>query len=100
MMRNLTEEEITERLARLDGWTRGESFIEKKYRFKSFVRAMLFANAVGYVAESLDHHPDFFIHYNEVTLRNWTHVTGGLTERDFILAQRIDATVGADKQGQ
>jgi 4a-hydroxytetrahydrobiopterin dehydratase len=96
-MKNLTEEEITERLSRLDGWTRGESFIEKSYRFKSFVRAMLFANAVGYVAESLNHHPDFYIHYNEVTLRNWTHVTGGLTDRDFILAERIDATVGGTK---
>jgi pterin-4a-carbinolamine dehydratase len=58
---------------------------------------MLFANAVGYVAESLNHHPDFYIHYNEVTLRNWTHVTGGLTDRDFILAERIDATVGGTK---
>ncbi|HSF24839.1 MAG TPA: 4a-hydroxytetrahydrobiopterin dehydratase [Blastocatellia bacterium] len=96
-MKTLTEEEITDRLARLDGWARGESFIEKKYRFKSFVRAMLFANAVGYVAESLNHHPDFFIHYNEVTLRNWTHVTGGLTERDFILAERIDAMVGTQQ---
>ncbi|HET9531874.1 MAG TPA: 4a-hydroxytetrahydrobiopterin dehydratase, partial [Blastocatellia bacterium] len=68
-MKKLTEEEITERLSRLEGWTRGESFIEKSYRFKSFARAMLFANAVGYVAESLNHHPDFYIHYNEVTLR-------------------------------
>ena len=96
-MKSLTEEEIAERLSRLEGWTRGESFIEKSYRFKSFVRAMLFANAVGYVAESLNHHPDFYIHYNEVTLRNWTHVTGGLTDRDFILAERIDATVGGTK---
>ncbi|HWP43085.1 MAG TPA: 4a-hydroxytetrahydrobiopterin dehydratase [Blastocatellia bacterium] len=90
-MKRLTEEEIAGRLSRLEGWTKGENFIEKKYRFKSFVRAMLFVNAAGYVAESLDHHPDIYIHYNEVTLRNWTHVTGGLTERDFILAERIDA---------
>jgi 4a-hydroxytetrahydrobiopterin dehydratase len=94
MMKSLAEEDIADRLSRLDGWSRGENFIEKTYRFKSFVRAMLFVNAAGYVAESLNHHPDIYIHYNEVTLRNWTHVTGGLTERDFILAERIDAMVG------
>jgi 4a-hydroxytetrahydrobiopterin dehydratase len=96
-MNSLTEEEITERLSRLDGWSRGENFIEKIYRFKSFGRAMLFASAAGYVGESLNHHPDIFIHYTEVTLRNWTHVSGGLTERDFILAERIDETIGDAK---
>jgi len=91
-MTTLTDEEIDERLVRLQGWTRGEGFIEKRYVFKSFVRAMMFANAVGYVAESINHHPDFIIHYNEVTLRNWTHVAGGVTERDFALAEKIDKT--------
>jgi 4a-hydroxytetrahydrobiopterin dehydratase len=90
-MGKLTEEEIDRRLAGLDGWSRGNNCIEKRYRFKSFVRAMLFVNAVGYVAEAMNHHPDFIIHYNEVTLRNWTHVSGGVTERDFALAEKIDA---------
>lgn len=90
-MAKLSEQEIDERLARLDGWSRGESWIEKRYQFKSFVRAMLFVNAVAYVAEAMNHHPDFIIHYNEVTLRNWTHVAGGVTERDFALAEKIDA---------
>jgi len=89
-MAKLTQEEINERLARLEGWSCGENWIEKTYRFKNFLRALLFVNAVGYVAESLDHHPDFIIHYNQVTLRNWTHVTGGITERDFTLAKKID----------
>lgn len=89
-MSSLSEEDIAERLSRLDGWSRGENFIEKTYRFKSFARAMLFASAAGHIGESLNHHPDIYIHYNEVTLRNWTHVTGGLTERDFTLAGRID----------
>jgi 4a-hydroxytetrahydrobiopterin dehydratase len=94
-MKTLSEEEIEERLAGLSGWSKGENWIEKKYRFKSFVRLMLFVNAVGYVAESLDHHPDFYIHYNEVTLHNWTHVAGGVTDRDFTLAEKIDALTKA-----
>ena len=89
----LNEEEINERLAGLRGWSKGENWIEKKYRFKNFLRAMFFVNAVAYVAESVNHHPDIIIHYNEVTLRNWTHVANAVTERDFSLAEKIDAFV-------
>ena len=89
----LTEEEITERLKRLGGWSRAENWIEKKYDFKSFLRAISFVNAIAYVAESMNHHPDIIIHYNEVTLRNWTHAAGGITEFDFALAERIDGLI-------
>jgi len=89
----LTEEEIRERLLLLDGWSRGEDWIQKKYEFKNFLRAMSFVNAVAYLAESINHHPDILINYNEVTLRNWTHAAGGITEYDFDLAEKVDALV-------
>ncbi|MEW6212256.1 MAG: 4a-hydroxytetrahydrobiopterin dehydratase [Acidobacteriota bacterium] len=95
-MTKLNETEIEDLLTRLDGWSKGEGCIEKTYRFKNFMRALMFANAVGYIAESVNHHPDIHIHYNEVTLRNWTHVASGVTERDFALAEKIDAM--ADQQ--
>jgi len=87
----LTEEQIEERLGRLPGWSRSGNWIEKKYRFKNFLRAMSFVNAIAYVAESMNHHPDIIVRYNEVTLRNWTHAAGAVTEYDFALAERIDA---------
>lgn len=90
-MAKLNEEEIDERLAELRGWSKGDNCIEKKYKFKNFMRAMSFVNAVAYVAESVNHHPDIIIHYDEVTLRNWTHVADAVTERDFALAGKIDA---------
>ena len=86
----LSEEEIEERLSRLAGWARTEHWIEKKYEFKNFLRAMSFVNAVAYIAESMTHHPDISVHYSEVTLRNWTHAAGGVTEYDFVLAEKID----------
>ena len=89
----LSEEEIEERLRSLEGWGRAENCIEKKYEFKNFLRAMSFVNAVAYIAESTGHHPDIEIHYREVTLRNWTHAAGGITEYDFALATNIDAMV-------
>ena len=87
----LTEEEISERLTRLDGWSAGEGCIERRFVFKNFLRAMLFVNSVAYAAESLNHHPDIFIRYNEVTIRNWTHAAHGVTHHDFALAERIDS---------
>jgi 4a-hydroxytetrahydrobiopterin dehydratase len=87
----LTEAEVRERLARLKGWSLSENCIEKKYQFKDFLRAMSFLNAVAFVAESMNHHPDINVHYNQVTLRNWTHAAGGITHYDFVLAERIDA---------
>jgi 4a-hydroxytetrahydrobiopterin dehydratase len=89
----LTEEEISERLSRLNGWSRDENCIEKRFVFKTFLRAMSFVNAVAYAAESANHHPDIMVHYNEVTLRNWTHAAGGVTEYDLVLAERIDALI-------
>jgi 4a-hydroxytetrahydrobiopterin dehydratase len=93
----LTDDEIQERLARLNGWSRGAKSIEKTYRFNNFLRAISFVNAVAYVAESVNHHPDLIIHYKEVTVRNWTHVAGGVTQHDFSLAERIDAIAGESK---
>jgi len=90
IMAALTAEEVDRRLTGLEGWARGENCIEKRYEFKNFLRAIFFVNAVAYIAETIDHHPDIIVHYNRVTLRNWTHVTGGVTERDFALAEKVE----------
>jgi 4a-hydroxytetrahydrobiopterin dehydratase len=97
-MQTLDDGEIMARLAQLTGWSRGAGYIEKQYQFKNFLRAMLFVNAVAYVAEAMNHHPDILIHYNEVTLRNWTHIAGGITARDFTLAEKIDALTPTDER--
>jgi 4a-hydroxytetrahydrobiopterin dehydratase len=92
----LTEVEILERLSRLNGWSRGDDWLQKKYEFKNFLRAMSFVNAVAYLAESVNHHPDILINYNEVTLMIWTHVVGGMTEYDFELAGKVDALIAKE----
>ena len=43
------------------------------------------------LAEGAGHHPDIAVHHSAVTLTLWTHSAGGLTEKDFALARRIDA---------
>lgn len=65
----LTEEEIQERPGPLKGWSRAENWIERRYEFKNFLRAMSFVNAIAYLAESMSHHPVINVRYNRVTGR-------------------------------
>lgn len=88
-MRRLSEDEIGQRLGALDGWSRSGDAIERAYRFDSFADAMAFVNRVATLAEEADHHPDIDIRYDRVRLSLSTHSAGGLTARDFALAERI-----------
>jgi 4a-hydroxytetrahydrobiopterin dehydratase len=82
----------TEIAARLTGiaWEREGSEITKVVQEKDFAEALAFVNRVGSLAEEMDHHPDIDIRWNKVTLRLSTHSEGGLTDKDFTLASRID----------
>jgi 4a-hydroxytetrahydrobiopterin dehydratase len=86
----LTESEIRDRLASLNGWDRTGNEIKKTYTFESFADSIAFVNRVSALAETADHHPDFLIQYTRVTLSLSTHSAGGLTRRDMDLAGRID----------
>ena len=56
---------------------------------QDFAQAMMFVNQVAAAAEAAGHHPDIGIRWNKVTLALSTHAVGGLTDRDFQLAARI-----------
>jgi 4a-hydroxytetrahydrobiopterin dehydratase len=86
----LSEEQVRERLKELSGWQRSGGQIQKVYPFGSFSEGMVFANRVAGIADALDHHPDMLVQYKQVTLTLTSHDAGGLTERDFKLAKRID----------
>jgi 4a-hydroxytetrahydrobiopterin dehydratase len=74
-----------------EGWNDVDNALERTFEFGNFVDALAFVNRVGELAEAENHHPDIAIHYNEVTLRWWTHTAGGVTDRDRELAARSSA---------
>lgn len=78
-------------LEELKEWQLKGEKLHKKLKFKDFVQAMEFVNAMADLAEEEGHHPDFTVHYNEVEISIWTHAVNGLTENDFILAAKIDS---------
>ena len=87
----LTESEIQERLSRVPGWERRGREIHRTWAFADFRAAMAFVNRVAELAEAAGHHPDIDIRYSKVTLALSTHDAGGLTTRDFALAESIGA---------
>lgn len=87
----LTETEITAELATVPGWARDGNSIVLTAERADFRDALLYAGAVGYLAEAAGHHPDLAIRWNKVTLTLSTHSAGGLTANDFGLARQISA---------
>ncbi|MDF1822680.1 MAG: 4a-hydroxytetrahydrobiopterin dehydratase [Alcanivoracaceae bacterium] len=68
----------------------GEEKLQRQFTFPDFGKALAFTNAVGDMAESLDHHPALLTEYGKVTVTWWTHKIGGLHRNDFICAARTD----------
>ena len=86
----LTDEQISERLVDVPGWTRQGDSIVHVETLADFKAAMLYVGAVAYLAEAVNHHPDFTIQWNKVTLTLSTHSAGGLTVNDFALAKKVN----------
>jgi 4a-hydroxytetrahydrobiopterin dehydratase len=72
-------------------WDRHGNELVKTRRGKDFADALAYVNAVGALAEEMNHHPDVDIRWSVVTLRLSTHSEGGITRLDLDLARRIDA---------
>ena len=90
----LERQQVAEQLQRLTLWTLQGNQIERLLTFENFADAMIFVNRVAEIAEEEGHHPDIRIVYNRVTLALSTHDAGGLTQKDFRLAHRIDSLLG------
>jgi len=90
-MGTLSEEEITEKLAELEGWEREGEGITKTFDRGDFVGAVKFVDSMVEPAEGMNHHPDLEISWADVKVTITTHSEGGLTANDFELAAKIDA---------
>jgi len=87
----LTDEEIQPLMAQLDGWTVVDGKrLAKTYKFRNFAQGLAFVNRAGEIAEAEGHHPDLYLAWGKVGVELFTHVIGGLSENDFILAAKLD----------
>jgi len=89
--RKLSDEEIAAALTELNGWSIEDGMLARSFAFGAYKDGLVFASAVGYLADAMDHHPDLFIGYRKATVRLSTHDVGGISPLDFALARQIDA---------
>ncbi|MEM6611158.1 MAG: 4a-hydroxytetrahydrobiopterin dehydratase [Cyanobacteria bacterium P01_C01_bin.72] len=85
----LTQAEIDQKIQAIPQWQQSEQTLTRTFKFKNFVEAIAFVDQLVEPSEAAAHHPDLAISYNKVTVSLTTHDAGGLTEKDFSLAQTI-----------
>jgi len=90
-LRKLTDVEIESRLAGLTGWAIVDGKLHRDFQFKDFVSAFAFMTGVALIAESKNHHPEWFNVYNKVVIDLTTHDAQGITSLDFELAAAANA---------
>lgn len=79
-------------LDKLDGWIYSDEMrhIEKTFFFKSYLKNISFVNAVAFLSNKLNHHPDLEISFGHCKIKLKTHDLNSVTEKDFNLAREID----------
>ncbi len=91
----LSATQVIAKLAQLEGWKLfgdgANVSIEKTFQFAGYLQTMAFVNAVAFIAEAEQHHPELLIHYQRCSVRWNTHTVQGISAADFICAAKVDA---------
>jgi 4a-hydroxytetrahydrobiopterin dehydratase len=86
----LSEIQIAQRLPGLAGFSVENGKLHKEFRFPGFVEAFGFMTQTALMAERMEHHPEWFNVYNRVVVDLTTHDAGGISEKDFELAKKMN----------
>ncbi len=95
-MKKLSEQEIEKQLKKIDGWEYVDGAIETSFEFKNFKEAFSVMTRIAFECEAQGHHPDWSNVYNSLNIRLNTHDADGVTEKDFKLAQSIEAIIESE----
>ncbi len=91
--RTYTESEIGDRLRELPGWYFEDGWIRRVYKTDGWPTTLMLVNAIGYLAEAAYNHPDLNVTWGRIIVKLSTHSAGGITDKDFELARKIDDAV-------
>jgi 4a-hydroxytetrahydrobiopterin dehydratase len=87
----LADPELSSLLAEVSGWEVVDGALQRQFAFSDYARMISFVNAVAWLAQREDHHPDLLVQWGRCTVRWHTHSVGGLSINDFICAAHVDA---------
>lgn len=90
MIAKLNEVELQTRMQDVPQWRIENGLLLRRFRTPSFPASIFFVNALAHLAERGQHHPDITIAYQDVSVGFATHSAGGITEKDFAMARKVD----------
>lgn len=93
--RTYTEAEIAAKITELNlaGWYFEDGWLRRKYNTDGWPQTLMAVNAIGYLCEAAYHHADLSVTYAKLWVKLQTHSAGGITDKDFELARKIEDTV-------
>ena len=86
----LADADVAARLSALTGWSAADAQLSKTFAFANFHETVGFVNALAWIANREDHHPDLAVSYNRCTVAWSTHDAGGITDNDVVCAAKTD----------
>lgn len=88
----MKKDEIEKLMPEIKGWevNKDGTQLSRRYTFKGFYKTMAFVNAIAWIANQENHHPDMEVGYNYCLVKYSTHAVNGLTKNDFICAAKVN----------
>jgi 4a-hydroxytetrahydrobiopterin dehydratase len=96
-MSKLTDEDIEKRLLHFPDWDYFDNAINAEFEFDNFKDCFSAMSRIAFECEALSHHPNWTNVYNTLNISLSTHEAGGVTEKDFELAQAIENIVEVEE---
>lgn len=85
--------EIAEKLVGFPGWFYEDGWIRRQYKTDGWLTTLALVNTIGFIAEAAYHHPDLSVTWAKVGVKLQTHSAGGITDKDWELAAKIEDAV-------
>ena len=86
----LGADELAGHVANLPGWQASPEGLWRSFTFADYGATIAFVNAVAWIAQREDHHPDLAVGYGTCRVAWSTHTAGGITLNDAICAARVE----------
>lgn len=96
-MEKLSEQDIETKLLRYPDWEYFDNAIHAEFEFENFKDCFSAMSRIAFECEAINHHPNWSNVYNVLSISLSTHDAGGVTSKDFDLAERIELIVEPDE---
>jgi 4a-hydroxytetrahydrobiopterin dehydratase len=90
-----TPQEVQAKIAELGlaEWYLEDDWLRRKYNTDGWPTTLMLVNAIGFLCEAAWHHADLSVTWGKVWVKLKTHSAGGITDKDFALARKIEEVV-------